>query len=108
MPHDHQHLELRLVAKQQHGGCGDRIDWLLQCHHKLQFSVGLILDAGTFKLSNDLIAICAEEPTRQDTLQHLQAPRTDSSEERRDGKAGAGSVRTRWSPYHEKKTNKQK
>src|SRR3546814_17431226 len=56
MPLDHQHLELRLVAKQQHGGCGDRIDWLLQCHHKLKFSVGLILDAGPYKLSTDIIA----------------------------------------------------
>src|SRR3546814_18345990 len=88
MPHDHQHLELRLVAKQQHGGCGDRIDWLLQCHHKLQFSVGLILDAGPFKLSNDLIAICAEEPTRQEPLQHLQAPRIDSQADRTSGVEG--------------------
>src|SRR3546814_15795030 len=78
MPLDHQHLELRLVAKQQHGGCGDRIDWLLQCHHKLQFSVGLILDAGPFKLSNDLIAI--------------------RSEERRVGKEGVSTCRSRWSP----------
>src|SRR3546814_11160265 len=85
--HQEQHDE----RAAQHAYVGDRVDWA-----EVVESVDVAHDAH----------VLAEQPARQDHEERQQDDRR--SEERRVGKEGVSTCRSRWSPYHQKKKNKTK